>query len=170
MRRGLPWVLIIEDDCVPVADFKERWATVKKALWDERDAYDIFLGGPTFIQGPAQIHGKHLMEIENAYALHFYVLRASAYERVIAWNPDRHGPIDVYYSDQLRIVTTAPLLATQRPSISDIEGGIQDYSDIFDRSSATLDRLQYTIRTRGGTIALLVVSVGVIAWIYGKKK
>jgi len=170
MRRGLPWVLIIEDDCVPVADFKERWPTVKKALWDERDAYDIFLGGPTFIQGPAQMHGKHLMEIENAYALHFYVLRASAYEKVIAWNPDRHGRIDVYYSDQLRVVTTAPLLATQRPSISDIEDGVQDYSDIFDRSSAALDRLQYAMRTRGGTIALLVVSVGMIAWIYGKKK
>ena len=170
MRRGLPWVLIIEDDCVPVRDFKERWPTVKKALWDERDAYDIFLGGPTFIQGPAQIHGKHLMEIENAYALHFYVLRASAYEKVIAWNPDRHGRIDVYYSDQLRVVTTTPLLATQRPSISDIEDGVQDYSDIFDRSSAALDRLQYAMRTRGGTIALLVVSVGMIAWIYGKKK
>jgi hypothetical protein len=116
------------------------------------------------------MHGKHLMEIENAFALHFYVLRASAYEKVIAWNPDRHGPIDVYYSDQLRIVTTVPLLATQRPSISDIEGGMKDYSHIFDKSSATLDRLQYAIRTRGGTIALLVVSVGVIAWIYGKKK
>lgn len=110
------------------------------------------------------------MEIENAFALHFYVLRASAYEKVINWDPDNDGPIDVYYSDQLRIVTTAPLLATQRPSISDIEDGMKDYSNIFDTSSVTLDKLQYTIRTRGGTIALLAISVGILAWIYGKKK
>lgn len=165
MRQGLPWVLILEDDCVPAADFKKRWPVVKQALWDERDAWDIFLGGPTFIQGPAQMHGDHLIEIEGAYALHFYILRASAYEKVIAWNPDRHGRIDVYYSDQLRIVTTKPLLATQRASISDIESKEMDYSEIFNTSSMTLEQLEYTLRTRGATIGLVVLSTGILIWL-----
>ena len=29
-------VLVVEDDCKLVADFSERWPTVKKSLWEER--------------------------------------------------------------------------------------------------------------------------------------
>ena len=46
-RRGLPWVLVIEDDCLPVADFVARWSAIKEELWASRAEWDIFLGGPT---------------------------------------------------------------------------------------------------------------------------
>jgi hypothetical protein len=170
MRQGLPWVLIIEDDCMPVADFAQRWPAVKRALWDERGDWDLFLGGPTYVQGPARPRGEHLTEIEGGYALHFYVLRASAYERAIAWNPDRHGPIDVYYSDQFRLVTTYPMLATQRPSVSDIKGETTDYSYFFDESDHVLRQLGYAFRTRDATIALLVISFAAISAIWLRRK
>ena len=166
MRKGLPWVLIVEDDCVPVADFAQRWPVVKQALWDEYDQWDIFLGGPTYIQGPVELHGDHLIGIEGAYALHFYVLKATAYEKVIAWNPDRHGPIDVYYSDILRIVTTYPLLATQRPSMSDIRKEETDYSYFFNESDHIIKQLTYAFRTRDGTVALLALSIVAIGIIW----
>lgn len=165
MRKGLPWVLILEDDCDPVADFTDRWPTVKEALWNERDSWDMFLGGPTFIQGPAEPLGP-LTRIQGAYALHFYVLRASAYEKALAWNPDRHGPIDVYYSDQFRIVTTTPLLAVQRKSMSDNEEEEVDYGHLFRQSEKVLEQLLYSARTRDGSVALLVFSVLVIAIIW----
>lgn len=166
MRKGLPWVLIVEDDCVPVADFAQRWPIVKKALWDDYGQWDIFLGGPTYIQGPVELHGKHLIEIEGGFALHFYVLQAAAYEKVIAWNPDRHGPIDVYYSDTLRIVTTYPLLAKQRPSVSDIKQEQTDYSHFFEESENVIQQLIYALRTRDGTVGLLVLSAAIIAAIW----
>jgi hypothetical protein len=159
MLAGLPWVLVIEDDCVPADDFAERWPTIRDALWEERDAWDIFLGGPTYIQGPAQFHGKHLVEIEGAFATHFYVLNVSAYTKAIAWNPDRHGPIDVYYSDQFRIVTTQPLLAYQRASKSDIQNTHVDYSNFFEDSERALEQLTYVLRTRSSSIVLVGLSV-----------
>ena len=169
MRRGLPWVLVIEDDCLPVADFTERWPIVKKALWNEMGSWDIFLGGPTYIQGPIEHKGKDLISIDTAFATHFYVLQAAAYERVIAWNPDRHGPIDLYYSNQLRKVTTYPMLATQRASLSDIKGTIIDYSKFFDESDDSIQQLMYAYRTRGGTVALLVVSLLAI-WLISSRR
>ena len=169
MRKGLPWVLIIEDDCVPVADFAQRWPVVKKALWDDYGQWDIFLGGPTYIQGPVELHGNHLIEIEGGFALHFYVLQAAAYEKVIAWNPDRHGPIDVYYSNVLRIVTTYPLLAKQHPSISDIKQEHRDYSEFFEESENIIQQLTYALRTRNGTMVLLVISATVIAAIWFRR-
>jgi len=107
-----------------------------------------------------------LTDIETGYALHFYVLRASAYEKAIAWNPDRHGPIDVYYSDQFRIVTTYPLLAIQRPSTSDIKGTAANYSDFFNESDNVLQQLSYAFRTRDGTLVLLVLSTAILAALW----
>jgi len=159
MLAGLSWVLVIEDDCVPADDFAERWPAVRDALWEERDAWDIFLGGPTYVKGPAQFHGKHLVEIDAAFATHFYVLNVSAYTKAIAWNPDRHGPIDVYYSDQFRIVTTQPLIAYQRPSNSDIENKHVDYSKIFQDSESALEQLTYVLRTRSSSIVLVGLSL-----------
>ena len=167
MRKGLPWVLVLEDDCDPAADFTERWPVVKDALWAV-DSWDIFLGGPTFVQGPAEPLGP-LTRIEGAYALHFYVLRASAYEKALAWNPDRHGPIDVYYSDQYRIVITQPLLAVQRRSISDNEEEEVDYGYLFELSNAVLERFAYSFRTRDATIALLGVSFAFLGILWWKK-
>ena len=165
MRRGLPWVLVLEDDCLPATDFAERWPAVRAALWDQ-DSWDIFLGGPTYVQGPIESKGPHLYEIERGFALHFYVLNAAAYEKAIAWNPDRHGPIDVYYSDQYRVVTTHPLLAVQRPSVSDIKGADRDYSDHFQESDEILQQLMYAFNTRDGTIALLVISAVILGTIW----
>lgn len=173
MRKGLAWVLIVEDDCLPVPDFASRWPDVRSALWREKGAWDLFLGGPTFVQGPAGLlgagaGGPSLLEIGQGYALHFYVLNASAYERCLAWNPDRHGPIDVYYSNQFRLVTTVPRLALQRAGLSDIHGYERNYSAEFEDADTALARLQYGLDARGG--ALMAVALGFLAvlWVYAK--
>jgi len=166
MQLALPWVLVIEDDCLPVQDFAERWPTVKRALEDESGSWDIFLGGPTYVQGPAEPLGPHLMQIDTGFALHFYVLHATAYEKAIAWNPDRHGPIDVYYSNQFRIATTHPLLAIQRPSESDIKKQSTNYVELFENADNTLKQLQYSFRTREGTLALLFASALFLGFLW----
>ena len=169
MRHSHPWILVVEDDCVPAPDFTNRWPVVKKALWEERDAWDIFLAGPTYIQGPLQPVGNELVQIGQGFATHFYVLHASAYEKVLAWNPDRHGPIDVYYSDQLRIVTSQPILATQRNGVSDIKNKEISYAKIFDDSDRALQQLAYSFRTREGTLVLLAISMAVVAAVWWRR-
>ena len=169
MRLGLPWVLVIEDDCQPAADFTTKWPTVQNALWDERGSWDIFLGGPTYAQGPVEMHGEHLIGIGGGFATHFYVLQAIAYERAIAWNPDRHGPIDVYYSNQFRIVTTLPLLAFQRPSESDIKMEMKDYTYLFEDSEKEIEKLTYALRTREATVILMLISLTVLTAYWSKR-
>jgi hypothetical protein len=169
MLAGLSWVLVIEDDCVPADDFAERWPAVRDALWEERDAWDIFLGGPTYVQGPAQFHGKHLVEIGSGFTNHFYVLNVSAYTKAIAWNPDRHSYIDVYYANQFRIVTTQPLLAYQRVSQSDIKHETVDYSKIFQDSERALEQLTYVLRTRSSSIVLVGLSLLAMYVIWKKR-
>jgi hypothetical protein len=166
MRKGLPWVLVIEDDCVLTSGFAERWPAISTALMAD-DGWDIFLGGPTNIQGPITLR-EPFIEIERAFALHFYVLKACAYEKAIAWNPDRHGPIDVYYSDQFRIVTTTPILAVQDASVSDIRGKQVDYTFEFHDAQDSLDKLIYAVRTRDGTLAILFVSAIIIGVLYSR--
>lgn len=166
MRKGLPWVLIVEDDCVPVADFSAKWPIVKEELWDTRNMWDIFLGGPTYVQGPITSSGKHLWKIEGGYALHFYVLYATAYEKALAWNPDKHGPIDVYYSNIYHIATTYPRLAIQRPSVSDNRNETVDYSYEFNEADRVFQQLTYALRTREGTLVLVALSTALILGIW----
>lgn len=173
-RRGLPWVLVVEDDCLPAADFAARWPALREALWRARDSWDIFLGGPTFVEGPARrIEGggsTPLLEIEQGFALHFYVLNARAYTTAAAWGADRDGPIDVYYSEQMRIISAGvPHLATQRPSASDIQKRDVDYGREFRASTEKLLRLAHADSTRAFTVGLVIGSAGVLALLWLKR-
>lgn len=163
IRLALPYVIIVEDDCIPSSDFAARWPAVLAALQSD-SGWDMFLGGPTHVQGPISLRGS-LIEIERGFALHFYVLKACAYEKAIAWNADRHGPIDVYYSDQFRVVTTRPVLAIQRPSKSDIRDEDMDYTEFFEETNTTLDKLLYSVRTRHATIILFGLSLFLIVLV-----
>ena len=169
LRHGLPWVLVIEDDCLPSEDFLARWPAVRTALWEDRGSWDIFLGGPTYVQGPIEPRKNGLIEIDQGFALHFYVLNASAYEKALAWNPDRHGPIDVYYSDQYRVVTTHPILAVQRPGVSDIKQEKADYTDHFEETDRVLQSLLYSFDTRYGSLLLFISSVAILVYLASKR-
>jgi hypothetical protein len=150
LRLGLPWVIVIEDDCIPVPSFTSRWPAIFEAL--KRDnKWDMFIGGATHVQGPIDVR-EPLIEIERGFALHFYVLKASAFEKAIAWDADRHGPIDVYYSDQFRAVTTERVLAIQRPSHSDIRQEETDYTEMFDESEDTMNKLLYSVEVRSSVL------------------
>jgi len=169
-RRGYEWVLIVEDDCTPTAGFKDRWPALRNDLWTTRDKWDVFLGGPTQVHGPAQHLTNDILLIGHGYALHFYVICARNYDTALQWNADRHGPIDVYFRDVFNIATVNPLVAIQRPSPSDIRGIDVDYSDIFSDSEHSLERLSYGERTRIGTVVLLFASIGLIAYIWKRSK
>jgi hypothetical protein len=190
--RGLPWVLVVEDDCTPACgrvgdndctpacgrvgdndctpaeDFARRWPAVREALWSSRDSWDIFLGGPTFVEGPVRRIGgaSDLLEVEQGFALHFYVLNTSAYATAAAWNAERDGPIDVYYSGAMRIAASpAGHLALQRPSASDIQGREVDYGREFRDSEAKLMALAHADRTRTATAGLVVASAVALGWL-----
>jgi hypothetical protein len=150
-KRGLPWALIVEDDCQPAPDFGARFPAVREALWKTRGQWDVFLGGPGWIEGPVRplADGK-LYEFRKGVLLHFYVIDASAYDKAAAWNPDKHGPIDEYYSVALRKVTVEPpYLASQRPSMSNIRKTGVNYENDLRRSEEKMKSLIRLIQAGG---------------------
>jgi hypothetical protein len=169
-RRQYEWILIIEDDCAPCDRFAERWPPLRDNLWATKDKWDVFLGGPTQVHGPASHLTQDIILIDHAYALHFYVICARNYDAALKWDADKHGPIDVYYRDIFQISTTLPLIAIQRPSPSDIRGINVDYSDIFSGSETTLEKLSYSGRTRVGTVLLLCASVAIVSLMWNKRR
>jgi hypothetical protein len=60
-------------------------------------------------------------------------------------------------------------LAVQRRSVSDNEEEEVDYGYLFRRSEHVLQQLLYSARTREGSVALLVLSAMILAFIWWKK-
>jgi hypothetical protein len=142
-KRGLPWVMVIEDDCQPVADFKDRFPGVRDALWKTRGEWELFNGGPGWIDGPIRPLGEGgLYEFGKGVFTHFLIVNASAYDKAMLWNLYKDGAIDKYYSVALKKVTTEPpYLAYQRPSMSNIQKKDMDYSGNLRESEEKLRTL-----------------------------
>ena len=123
--------LIMEDDVIFAIN---RWTVVDEVLheltildpeWDM-----LFLGinaDPDELKrsGPPEKLSDRLYRIFSGYATHAYIVRASAYSKVLeAWQKNRHLnlPHDVVYSRALlpavRAYCVNPLMALQRPSFS----------------------------------------------------
>lgn len=158
LEKEYPWILVLEDDCEPADDFVKRWPRIQKRLWANRDAWDIFLGGATYVDGPATKLDSDLIQIGQGFSTHFYVLNSRVYKKVLEWNSSE-GAIDTYFSRKLRIVTTLPALATQRPGKSDIEPVAVDYNGDFRKAELRLRELVERSQMRAPITLLLVLSV-----------
>lgn len=137
-RDGLPWVLIVEDDCDLRPAFFDTWPRVLSALWVERGTWDIYVSGVTNLRGIHPRLRSPLIRIDHAYSLQFHVVSADAYDKVLAWNPERDRQIDVYYAKVMRKVTSYPSVAWQKPSLSNIENIRKDYTRSFRKSERKL--------------------------------
>jgi GR25 family glycosyltransferase involved in LPS biosynthesis len=148
-ERGLPWILILEDDCVLRPDAVQRFTDLLPTLWSTRDRWDMFNGGVTALKKHRRVsHTPPLYEV-TGYAANFYLVHAASYDRILDGHPPTPAqfkdPIDVYYADTFRIWTTVPYLAAQRPGKSDIETerkGLMDYTSSFDKAEQKLLRTQ----------------------------
>jgi hypothetical protein len=134
-QRGYPWVLVLEDDCMLTPEATRRFQEMLPVLWDTRSQWDIFYGGTTFLKDYSH-KIKTLYEVKG-FTTHFCLVHKNTYNLILEKYPKKEGPIDVFYSDHLRIWTAAPFLAIQRPSKSDI-GKDADYKDLFKEAEKKL--------------------------------
>ena len=148
-ERGLPWILILEDDCVLRPDAARRFTELLPTLWSTRDRWDMFNGGVTALKKHRRVSYTPLLYEVYGYAANFYLVHEASYDRILDGHPPTPAqfkdPIDVYYADTFRIWTTTPYLAAQRPGKSDIETerkGLMDYTSSFDKAEQKLLRTQ----------------------------
>jgi len=149
-ERGLPWILILEDDCVLKPDAARRFQALLPFLWENRTRWDMFNGGVTALKKHKRISYHPPVYEVYGYAANFYLVHQGSYDRILNGHPSNSAefkdPIDVYYADEFRIWTTTPYLAAQRPGPSDINDsqkkGVSDYTSVFDKAEQKLLQTQ----------------------------
>jgi GR25 family glycosyltransferase involved in LPS biosynthesis len=122
----LPYVLILEDDCIFTTECVDVLNTAINELqsieWDM-----LYLGAN--LNAHAYSFSKSLIKLSGAYTTHAYMVHERFYDTILNLNLDVE--IDVCYSKLMTkhdIFMCDPIIAYQLPSHSDIQHGFRDYN------------------------------------------
>jgi hypothetical protein len=141
-RLKYPWVLCVEDDCVLKTDALAQFQALLPYLWHHKRHWDVFSGGLTSVSDIHVVSQEHSLFRARGLTTHFCLIHENAYDKILRHIPktaaDMKDPIDVWYSNHLRIWTTYPFLAVQRPAVSDIEQKTANYTDLFESAESKL--------------------------------
>jgi len=139
LDRGYPWILILEDDCVPAPDGKERFLELLPTLWKSREDWDIFNGGAQVIESwwITKVVQRNPPILESkAIMTHFILVSSRMYTTILQTVPTM-GALDFYYMNHYRIWCTVPHIAIQKPGKSDI-GNADDNREYLEKSADIL--------------------------------
>jgi hypothetical protein len=130
-------LLFLEDDC----DFRNLHL-MDQVLRELPKDFDIFyLGGNVQDETPARI-SNHIFRIKGCWTTHAVVYRKPIVKFILDNHPHESAEMfDNWISKQLHLFKAyivAPMLAYQRPRVSGIWGGMQDYNSIFNQSEKLL--------------------------------
>ena len=142
--KGLPWVLVLEDDCKPVEPTADRFNALLPVLWEKRDQWDIFTGGPTstsheeirLIQ-----RDPPLVEMK-CFATQFIIVNGKIFDQILK-EVDKVSPpvIDIYYRENFRMWSTYPSIAIQGPSKSNVQGANTNYRGMFNNAQGKIKNI-----------------------------
>lgn len=142
-ERDYPWVIIIEDDCILTPNALKQFQSLLPYLWANRNNWDIFYGGTTFLEKKERISIEPPIYNVSGFTTHFCLIHKASYDKILNGYPtdpaDFKTQIDVYYAENFRIWTTTPFFAKQRPGKSDIGSQeTEDYNAFFDKAEKQL--------------------------------
>jgi len=157
---NLQSVLIMEDDCNPTKEFNEYWPKIKNWLDNNRNKWDIFIGGNTYyasvftsskdkqlntIQPVCTIKPDIKLYSTKLLCLHFYYLNSSIYDKFLEWKNDidKNGAVDVWPNTmKMKIISSSPFIATQDEDFSNINNSAANYKSMFKTSENIIASIQ----------------------------
>jgi len=140
-RSKLPWILILEDDCLLADNALKRFCGLLPSLWARRNEWDVFIGGmASIVEMESVVQESPLLLKAKGTSSHFCVLHQGFYDILIESMIKKPRIIDELYSQvpSVKVFCTIPHLATQTIGISDIDKDFHDYTDTFDASEKKL--------------------------------
>jgi hypothetical protein len=144
-QRNYPWVLVVEDDCMLTRGAVEQFYLLLPFLWRHSERWDVFSGGLTTVSDSHVISQNPQIFRTKGYTTHFCLIHKGAYNKILNHMPKdpekMTKAIDTWYHDHIRIWTTVPFLAVQRPSKSDIQDKEEDYLHMFKDAETKLRKL-----------------------------
>jgi GR25 family glycosyltransferase involved in LPS biosynthesis len=134
-KRKYPFVLVLEDDCLPADDSFERFEELIPLL-QKNKGWEIFSGGTTFVNDISLINKSPPLFEVKSYATQFVLIHERAYDKILDGSEKK--PVDMFYRKNFTTFCTYPHLATQTISQSNIENKISNYNQAFEKSSKKL--------------------------------
>jgi glycosyl transferase family 25 len=129
LSQAKPMFMILEDD----VKFTGTLQDIEQCMSDLPSDWDMLYLGAN-LQAPIERYSDKLYRLKSAYATHAIIYNS---QRVIDYilEHDAGGrKIDVFYAEQVmerfNVYATRPMLATQRPSMSDISQSYQYYTHL----------------------------------------
>jgi hypothetical protein len=120
--KKLPYILVLEDDCLLKPDFNERFPTILKWLQAHIDEWNFFNGGVTFMPNEVKYEktideGLGLVKLNYGAAGHFVIYNSSVYDWILSRSLIQ--PLDMHICHTYPQYTAIPYIATQFHSYSD---------------------------------------------------
>lgn len=141
-ERNLPWVIVLEDDCMFSIEQWNHFKSLLPFLWDNRDKWNFFNGGPTFINNIELFNKEYNLVKANSLCAHFIFYTKDVYDKIIEYKPtgsEKENIIDVWYSNTFKSVSSYPIIAVQTPSFSDLNEKDVDYTDYYKNSENAIN-------------------------------
>ena len=139
-------ILIFEDDChiQDIHLFDDRWSNIKNWLDNNLDKWDIFNGGPTYVEQSKYLKlvnkNLNIVEVNVGKTTHFIYYNKNSFDKILKWNSNNNIQIDEFHKwdDTLKILTSYPYLATQYNTYSDVSNFDINFDKYFRRSQKTI--------------------------------
>ena len=145
-RNNEKTLLLLEDDCVPCEDYKERWIQIKEYLDANLDKWETFNGGQCGIHDIKEVHKFN----KNSLILKAYGGSSSHWmyfnvERVLPKLQEMFGlenqlEIDIFYPLKCINYAAFPFLGLQAAGYSDISNINRSWNDIYIENRQQLKR------------------------------
>jgi len=147
-KMGLPEILILEDDCLPVVGWKRQWKKIQNWLKSNPEKWDIYSGGAHSIINAHQIgqeDGITYYDPSWSVAAHWLYIPERSYNMLLDYYQKVTGltksigllGIDIH-NNFFKTVITCPFIAHQDSGRSDIEKIVKDNKKTFINAEANL--------------------------------
>lgn len=148
-KRNYDWIVILEDDCTLAPDALKKFKSLLPTLWNRRSEWDVFVGGACLYAGVpwnTKSNNPRLHEVKST-GTHFTFLHKDSYKSILSRIPkdpsEMHDQgtdcIDTWYRfNNIRVWTTAPFLAFQKPSFSNLSKTFADPDELYKTSEFLL--------------------------------
>lgn len=143
--EGLKTVLILEDDCVPLEDYKERWIKIKEYLDTHLDEWETFNGGQLGIYDVKKVirieKGNLVLQAYGGSNSHwmYFNIEPTLEKLLTLWVKTRQE-IDLFYPFKCKNYACFPFLGEQSAGYSDISKINRDWSELYKITRHTMKR------------------------------
>lgn len=120
--NGEPWYLVMEDDASLMQDDWKRCLSLLPMLWNLRNQWDIFNGGPGGGNVEKVLSYDPLIFNQQGSLTHYLIVNSNAYPKIKSWAPEK-GHVDMYFAGNVAMMATYPFISSQIESVSDIGNG-----------------------------------------------